>query len=66
MYFFLLPFLTAAAAAICYRLLRNTRLPQWGRLALSLLLGILLALAILWAVVCLSILVFQMNDPITM
>lgn len=66
MYFFLLPFLTAAAAAACYRLLRNTRLPQRGRLALSLLLGVLLALAILWAVVCLSILVFQINDPITM
>ena len=66
MYFFLLPLLTAAAAAASYRLLRNTGAPRWGRLVLSLLIGILLASALCWAVVCLSILAFQINDPITM
>ena len=66
MYFFPLLFLTAAAVAFLFWLLGKTNLPQWGRLALSLLMGVLFALVLSWVMLYLSILAFQMNDPITM
>ena len=66
MYLFLIPLFAAAAAVLSYRLLGKTKLPQWGRLILSLLLGSIVAIALFGAMICLSILAFQMNDPITM
>lgn len=66
MYLIPLSLFAAAAAVLSDRFLRKTQLSQWLRLLLSLLLGILLALTLFWAMIRLSIFAFQINDPITM
>lgn len=57
-------FIVLAALGI-WRLLKRTRLNLPARIVLAAVLSVLAAAVLVWASVCASILLYQLNDPIS-
>ena len=65
MYGAILGFLMVLAALGIWHLLKRTRLRLPARILLTLLLTAVAAVALIWGSVCISILLYQLNDPIS-
>ena len=65
MYGAILGFLIILAALGIWLLLKRTRLRLPARILLTLLLTAAAAVVLIWASVCISILLYQLHDPIS-
>jgi len=65
MYGAVLGFCIVLVALGIWRLLKRTRLKLPVRIALATVLSVLAAVVLVWASVCASILLYQLNDPVS-
>ena len=65
MYGAILGFLMVLAALGIWYLLKRTRLHLPARILLTLLLTAVAAVVLIWGSVCISILLYQLNDPVS-
>ena len=65
MYGAVLGFLIVLAALGIWHLLKRTRLHLTARILLTLLLTAAAAVVLVWGSVCISILLYQLNDPVS-
>ena len=65
MYLGLFLLLLVLIGAVVRHLLYKTRLPGWAVLLITLLISTAATILLYWAAIFLSVLAFQINDPIT-
>ena len=65
MYGAVLGFCIVLVALGIWHLLKRTRLKLSVRIALATVLSVLAAVVLVWASVCASILLYQLNDPVS-
>ena len=65
MYGGILGFLIVLSALGIWHLLKRTKLSLPVRVVLAVLLTVLAAVVLVWASVCASILLYQLNDPVS-